>query len=51
MLVDGAPVSACTYLAIEADGRVSRYLDVIGTELGNSHGIEGRARRVTELLA
>jgi putative acyl-CoA dehydrogenase len=37
--------------AIDADGRVSRYLDVIGTELGNSHGLEGRARRVTELLA
>jgi putative acyl-CoA dehydrogenase len=37
--------------AIDADGRVSRYLDVIGTELGNAQGIEGRARRVTELLA
>jgi putative acyl-CoA dehydrogenase len=37
--------------AIDADGRVSRYLDVIGTELGNSHGLEGRARRVTEMLA
>jgi putative acyl-CoA dehydrogenase len=37
--------------AIEADGRVSRYLDVIGTELGNAHGLEGRARRVTEMLA
>jgi putative acyl-CoA dehydrogenase len=37
--------------AIAADGRVSRYLDVIGTELGNAHGIEGRARRVTEMLA
>ncbi len=36
--------------AIEADSRVSRYLDVIGTELGNSHGLEGRARRVTETL-
>jgi putative acyl-CoA dehydrogenase len=37
--------------AIAGDGRVSRYLDVIGTELGDAHGIEGRARRVTELLA
>ena len=37
--------------AIAADGRVSRYLDVIGTELGNAHGLEGRARRITELLA
>ncbi len=37
--------------AIDADSRVSRYLDVIGTELGNSHGLEGRARRVTEMLA
>jgi putative acyl-CoA dehydrogenase len=37
--------------AIAADGRVSRYLDVIGTELGNSHNLEGRARRVTEMLA
>jgi len=36
--------------AIDADGRVSRYLDVIGTELGNSQGLEGRARRVTETL-
>jgi len=36
--------------AIEADSRVSRYLDVIGTELGNSQGLEGRARRVTETL-
>jgi putative acyl-CoA dehydrogenase len=36
--------------AISADGRVSRYLDVIGTELGDSHGLEGRARRVTEML-
>ncbi len=36
---------------VERDGRVSRYLDVIGTELGNSHGLEGRARRVTEMLA
>jgi putative acyl-CoA dehydrogenase len=36
--------------AIEADGRVSRYLDVIGTELGNPQGLEGRARRVTETL-
>ena len=32
-------------------GRVSRYLDVIGTELGNAQGLEGRARRVTEMLA
>jgi putative acyl-CoA dehydrogenase len=37
--------------AIETDSRVSRYLDVIGTELGTSQGIEGRARRVTEMLA
>jgi putative acyl-CoA dehydrogenase len=37
--------------AIEADGRVSRYLDVIGTELGNPQGIEARARRITEMLA
>ncbi|HET9042700.1 MAG TPA: acyl-CoA dehydrogenase family protein [Burkholderiales bacterium] len=37
--------------AIAADGRVSRYLDVIGTELGNAQGLEGRARRITELLA
>jgi putative acyl-CoA dehydrogenase len=37
--------------AIAADGRVSRYLDTIGTELGNAHGLEGRARRVTEMLA
>jgi putative acyl-CoA dehydrogenase len=37
--------------AIAADGRVSRYLDVIGTELGNSQNLEGRARRVTEMLA
>jgi putative acyl-CoA dehydrogenase len=37
--------------AIEADGRVSRYLDVIGTELGNPQGIEGRARRISEMLA
>jgi putative acyl-CoA dehydrogenase len=36
---------------IQRDGRVSRYLDVIGTELGNSQGLEGRARRVTEMLA
>jgi putative acyl-CoA dehydrogenase len=36
--------------AIDADSRVSRYLDVIGTELGNSQGLEGRARRVTETL-
>ncbi len=36
---------------IERDGRVSRYLDVIGTELGNAQGLEGRARRVTEMLA
>jgi putative acyl-CoA dehydrogenase len=36
---------------VERDGRVSRYLDVIGTELGTSQGIEGRARRVTEMLA
>ena len=36
---------------VERDARVSRYLDVIGTELGSSHGIEGRARRVTEMLA
>ena len=37
--------------AIESNSRVSRYLDVIGTELGNAHDIEGRARRVTEQLA
>jgi putative acyl-CoA dehydrogenase len=37
--------------AIAGDGRVSRYLDTIGTELGNAHGLEGRARRVTEMLA
>jgi putative acyl-CoA dehydrogenase len=37
--------------AIAADGRLSRYLDVIGTELGNPQGLEGRARRVTEMLA
>jgi putative acyl-CoA dehydrogenase len=37
--------------AIEADGRMSRYLDVIGTELGTTQGLEGRARRVTEMLA
>jgi len=36
---------------IQRDGRVSRYLDVIGTELGNAQGLEGRARRVTEMLA
>ena len=36
---------------IERDGRVSRYLDVIGTELGNAQGAEGRARRITEMLA
>jgi len=37
--------------AIEADGRISRYLDVIGTELGNPHDMEARARRITEMLA
>jgi putative acyl-CoA dehydrogenase len=37
--------------AIEADGRMSRYLDVIGTELGTTQGLEGRARRVAEMLA
>ena len=36
---------------IERDGRVSRYLDVIGTELGNAQGLEGCARRITEMLA
>ncbi len=37
--------------AIEASSRVSRYLDAIGTELGNTQDIEGRARRVAEMLA
>jgi putative acyl-CoA dehydrogenase len=37
--------------AIDTDRRVARYLDVIGTELGNTQGLEGRARRVTEMLA
>src|SRR6266849_5418066 len=32
MLVDGAPVSACTYLAIEADGRELITVEGLGGE-------------------
>src|SRR5713101_5859565 len=32
VLVDGAPVSACTYLAIEADGRLLTTVEGLGSE-------------------
>jgi len=34
VLVDGAPVSACTYLAVEADGRQVRTVEGLGDDGG-----------------
>ncbi len=37
--------------AAHVDGRISRYLDGLGAELGEAAGQEARARRITEMLA